>query len=371
MSEAFQRDCLEILAERAKRGQISRRRFTQLAAMVIAGGPLALRGGPAEAQARQIVLANWGGDAIAAYTEAYGKPFEQETGIPVLMDGQGPTEGTIIAQARSGAPSWDIVDADPFSAITLGREGMLEEIDFDVVDPTKIREGFRWDYAASSYFFSYIIAYDAEKYGDNPPKDMKDFFDTENFPGKRSLYKWGTAMWEAALLADGVAPEDLYPLDIDRAHEKIAELMPHISAYWGVGAESQALLLDGDADMAIIWNTRATLMDEDTGGRIKFTWNQGLLSPGSMAVIKGNPAGRDLAMQFIASAQDPERQLVMFDMLLQGPANPAADALLPEDRRHLNPVDPRNMEVQVALDMEWYADHYGAALEKYTNLVTS
>ncbi|MBN9073259.1 MAG: ABC transporter substrate-binding protein [Rhizobiales bacterium] len=371
MNEAFQKDCLDILAERVKRGEISRRRFTQLAAMLLAGAPLALRATHAAAAANQLVFVNWGGDAVTAYDKAYGQPFEKETGIPVKQDGSGPTEGAIIAQFKSGAPSWDIVDADPFSAITLGKQGMMEEIDYNVVDKGKMREGFGWDYAASSYFFSYVIAYDSEKYGDQAPTGMADFFDVKKFPGKRSLYKWGSAMWEAALLGDGVAPEKLYPLDLKRAHDKIAAFKENVVAYWGGGSESQSLLLDGEASMAIIWSTRGSLIEQDSGGRIKFIWDQGLLSPGAMAVIKGNPGGRDTAMKFIASAQDPQKQLVMFDMLGQGPANPAADALIPDDKKRFNPVDPANMKKQIALDMPWYSENYGPALDEYTKIISA
>ena len=360
MNEAFQKDCLEILAERVKRGEITRRRFAQLAAMLLAGAPLALRATHASAQAKQLVFVNWGGE-----------PFEKETGIPVKQDGSGPTEGAITAQFKSGAPSWDIVDADPFSALTLGKQGMIEEIDYAVVDKGKMRKGFGWDYAASSYFYSYVIAYDSEKYGDQAPTGMADFFDVKKFPGKRALYKWGSAMWEAALLADGVAPEKLYPLDLKRAHDKIAAFKDNVIAYWGGGSESQSLLLDGEASMAIIWSTRGSLIEQDSGGRIKFIWDQGLLSPGAMAVIKGNPGGRDTAMKFIASAQDPQKQLVMFDMLGQGPANPAADALIPEDKKRFNPVDPANASKQIALDMEWYSDNYGAALDEYTKIISA
>ena len=56
----------------------------------------------------------------------------------------------------------------------------------------------------------------------------------------------------------------------------------------------------------------------------------------------------------------------MFDMLGQGPANPATDALIPADKKRINPVDPANMSKQVPLDMEWYAENYGKALDEYT-----
>ena len=68
---------------------------------------------------------------------------------------------------------------------------MLEPIDYTIVDKNKMRAGFGWDYAASTYFFSYIIAYDSSKFGDKAPTGMADFFDVKKFPGKRSLYKWG------------------------------------------------------------------------------------------------------------------------------------------------------------------------------------
>ncbi|MBZ9674805.1 ABC transporter substrate-binding protein [Mesorhizobium sp. ES1-1] len=371
MTNDTKKQAIEALSGRAGRGEISRRQFAQMAALVLAGTPMLLRSTKAFAAAKELVLVNWGGDAITAYDAAYGQAFTKETGIVVKMDGSGPTEGAIAAQSKSGAPTWDLVDVDPFSAITLGQQGMLEPIDYKIVDKTKMRPGFGWEHAASTYFFSYVIAYDSEKYGKDAPTGMADFFDVKKFPGKRSLYKWGVSSWEAALLADGIAPASLYPLDLKRAHDKIAAFKENVVAYWGGGAESQSVLLNGEASMAIVWSTRASLIEQDSGGKIKFIWDQGLISPGALAVLKGNPGGKDAAMKFIASAQDPQKQLIMFDKLGQGPANPAADAMIPADKRRINPVDPENMKKQIALDMDWYAKNYGAALDEYTKIISA
>lgn len=352
------------------RPTISRRRLGQTAAALMGSAAFGLRGRIALAQSGSLVFVNWGGDAGTAYDEAYGQPFEADTGTKVLQDGSGPTEGAIAAQFESGQPSWDIVDVDPFSAEVLGKKGMMEPIDYTVVDRSKMREGFGWEYAASTYFFSYIIAYDATRFGDDPPKGMADFFDVEKYPGRRALYKWGVGMWEAALLADGVAPADLYPLDLERAHAKLRDLKDNVAAYWGGGSESQSLLLSGEVSMALIWSTRARLIEEDSDGDVKFTWNEGLLSPGAMGVIKGNPGGAEAAMKFIAEAQDPKKQLVMFRMLGQGPANPAADALLPPEDARYNPVDPENFAVQIPLDMGWYEENYAAALDEYLKIIS-
>jgi putative spermidine/putrescine transport system substrate-binding protein len=123
--------------------------------------------------------------------------------------------------------------------------------------------------------------------------------------------------------------------------------------------------------MALVWSTRAKLIEQDSGGDISFTWADGLIAPGAMAVVKGNPGGRDAAMQFIAFAQDPERQVVMFKMIGQGPANPAADALLPPEEARYNPVDPANFAQQIPLDMPWYEANYGAALDEYLKIISA
>lgn len=349
---------------------LTRRQFS-LAALMSTTAALALRGAPALAQPTQIVLANWGGDATAAYEEAYGKPWKAATGISLMQDGAGPTEGAIEAQAKSGKPAWDVVDVDAFSAETLGKKGMLVPIDYAVVDKTKVREGYVWDYCVGTYMFSYVLAYDKRKFGDNPPKTMADFFDLEKFPGKRTMYKWGTGMWEAALLADGVAMDKLYPLDLERAHKKIAAIKPEVVSFWGNGSESQQLMLDGEAVMGLIWSTRGRLLDRDTNGDVTFTWNEGLISPGALGVLKGAPAGEAEVMKFIASTQEPEKQKVMFEMLGQAPANPATDALIPEEERRYNAMDPSNAPGQRPLDMAWYEQNYTAALDEYLKLVSS
>jgi putative spermidine/putrescine transport system substrate-binding protein len=110
MTNDTKKHAVESLFGRAARGEISRRQFTQLSAFVLAGTPLYLRSSGAFAQAKELVLVNWGGDAMTAYDAAYGQPFAKETGIVVKMDGSGPTEGAIeiagkafdIADRRSG-----------------------------------------------------------------------------------------------------------------------------------------------------------------------------------------------------------------------------------------------------------------------------
>lgn len=369
MNKEFENDCIQILTERARNGSISRRNFVK-AMGFFAALPLAARMGVSWAADRNLVIVNWGGDAIDAYRNAWAKSFTKETGIDVKIDGSGPTRGAIKSQASGGNVSWDVVDADPFTGKALGKEGILREIDYDVVDRDKIRDGMDYRYGAANYLYSYVLVRDTAIYGDEGPKTWKDFWDTERFPEYRTVYKWLSGVMEAALLADGVAAEDLYPLDVARAMDKIEQLKPHVLSFWGSGAESQQMMLSGETAMGMVWSTRAMRMSEDSDGRIAWTYDQGFVNPSTWAVLDDNPGGADAAMQFIAHAQDPQSQAELFKALGNGPANPAADELIPAESRHLNCASPENLAKQIVLDVDWYAEHYAKSLEKYLSLIS-
>src|SRR5690606_30653674 len=164
----------------------------------------------------------------------------------------------------SGKISWDVMEMEYNSAITMAEKGLLGEIDFSIVDKNKIVDETYFDHGVAAVFNTMVICYDAEKFGDNPPKTWKDFFDVERFPGPRCIPKYMNGILEGALLADGVTPDQLYPIDLDRALKKIAQLLPHVTSVWGSGAESQQVMMDGDAVMGVIWGTRAILVDRET-----------------------------------------------------------------------------------------------------------
>ncbi|MFV3370044.1 ABC transporter substrate-binding protein [Pseudomonas sp. NY15435] len=360
-----QQDCIEVLIEKTRRGQIDRRTFLKGMGLM-AALPLALRNGVSFAAGdKPLVVVNWGGDAIKAFGKAWTEGFSKATGIPTKIDGSGPTEGAIRTQLSSGRVSWDVVDAESSVLQILGKEGLVQPIDYNVVSKDKVLPGFAYEYGIADYMLSYVIAYDSERFGDKVPKTWADFWDVKTFPGKRTLYKWMNGMLEAALLADGVTPDKLYPLDVPRALKKIEELKPHVLSFWGSGAETQQLLIEGEVSMGAIWNTRAQVITDDSEGRIKWTFDNALLGCSNWGVLKGNPAGTEAAMKFIAYAQDPQSQVELFKMFGNGPANPAAAALIPDDRKHLNCTDPANLPKQIMLSHEWYTDHYGATLEQY------
>ena len=126
-----------------------------------------------------------------------------------------------------------------------------------------------------------------------------------------------------ALIADGVDPSDLYPLDMKRAAKKMKEIKDE-TIFFDSLAQGQQLFLDGEITMALLTSPRATLVGRDTGGRVKINWNQSQLCSVSWPVIKGGPGGSANANKFIAFGQDPVLQAKLFEAIAYSPANPQA-----------------------------------------------
>lgn len=363
--DAFQADQASLLAERYRDGRIGRRAFVTGAGLLLAA-PVA-RG--VRAAAKELVLACWGGQAVGAYDAAFGKPFTRDTGIPVVVDSSGPSLAKIKAMVESGTTAWDICDSSAGSSEALGRQGLLEAIDYAVVDRSQTIPEFamRWCYGTSAY--SYVLAYDTKATGGTAPASWADVWDLRRFPGRRTFRKSMHGVLEAALLADGVPRAALYPLDVERGFAKLRQILPQV-LFWDAGTDSERLLREGEVAMGSIWSTRARSVEEQTGGRVTWTWQDGQITSGVFNVPRGNPAGKD-AMRFLQAMNLPERQVEFLKLLGSGPANPAASALVPPELRRINPTYSDNAAKQVVMQDAWYAEHYEAVYPRFRDLISS
>ena len=362
----FKADLMEIAAEKYKAGTLSRRGF--LSAMG-ALGVVPLLGDRAFAQATQLVVCNWGGQASDILRDLLGTAFEAETGIPVVVDGDGPSPGRVRAMVESGAVVWDVCDSGAGSAIVMNDAGVIQPIDYSMVDREKVLEGTALPFAVGNYVFSYALAYNPTLLPGGVPQNWADVWDVEQFPGMRTFRRSVRGQLEAAALAMGVAKEDVYEfLDDDGIAEAIAKfraLRDNIIT-WSTGSESQNLFLQREVAMGNIFSTRSFLLkDQMEPGTFEMTYNGGVLQPGMWVVPNNNPAGTETAMRFIATAQDPQLQADWFEAIGNGPINPAAAELIPEDLAMWNPNTPENVARQVIYSDEWYGRNQISAEELY------
>lgn len=343
----------------------SRRGLLKLAALT--GLAPAVLSRAARAAVPEVVLCNWGGDAIPAFTAAFADPYAKATGGKMVLDGSGPTNGKIRAMVEAKNVTWDIMDSGVTGLAELAPRGLLAPIDYTVVDKSKVAPGFAYEYGVCNYMFSSVQAWDTRKVQGTPT--LADFFDLKKIPGKRMIRKDSQAMLEMALLADGVPLEKIYPMDVDRAFKKFASIKDSILT-WDTGAQSQALLRDGEVAMGWLWHTRANLLKRDTQGRIDWSFKDGVLQPGLWTVPKGNPAGKQ-AMVAIAAMQDPPGQVSLLGAMGNGPANPAAAPLVPDAMKPVDPSSPTNAAMQVKISADWYAANHGATFRKFVDFLSA
>jgi hypothetical protein len=90
---------------------------------------------------------------------------------------------------------------------------------------------------------------------------------SQKFPGQRGIRKSPSGTLEVALLGDGVAPENLYPLDVDRALDKLDTIREQI-LWWETGAQLQQQLADGEVALSSAWNGRVQ-KEIDAGTPVK------------------------------------------------------------------------------------------------------
>jgi putative spermidine/putrescine transport system substrate-binding protein len=328
----------------------------------------------APAKAEELTVVSFGGSYQDAESKALFQPAAKALGITVKEETY-----TGIADLRlkvkAGAVTWDIVASGSGSAAHAGAEGILEKLDYTVIDVSNFVPGTYQDYCVGGDVFSTVLAWNTKTYGEKGPQSWADFWDVKKFPGKRAYRGAAPGALEPALMADGVPPEKVYevlsaPGGIERAINKIKELKPSIAVWWSSGAQHAQLMKDGEVDMVTGWNGRFDVAAKD-GGKVAYTFNQALLDYDCYAIAKGAPH-KDLAMKFLAEISKPQYQAEFTKYITYGPTNKKAYDLGTIDAAYAKtlPSYPANAAKQLVIDLDWYIKFEAKASAAYQNMLT-
>ena len=348
----------------------NRRRFLQHAGAAAALGPL-LVSERTIAQTRTVYVNSWGGSYTAAQDAAFFKPFSAATGIQVRTVTP-VSYGKIKAQVQTRTYEFDMTSINSMQWLRGSREGLAEAIDFTVVNKEALPPNavVADGYGIAQNILGTALCYRSDKYPNGGPTSWADFWDVGRFPGHRSLCLSDpprTLIF--ALLADGVARDQLYPLDIDRAFKKLDQIKPHIRVWWREGTQSQQLIRNGEVDMMSIWNARASELKQQ-GVPVEVVWNGAVRSTSTWGVLKGAP-NRKLAWELITFASQAKPQAEFNTRLFYGPIHPGAYAFIPKDIAVQLPTYADNQAISVREDDQWEADRIVAIEERFTQWLAS
>jgi putative spermidine/putrescine transport system substrate-binding protein len=314
--------------------------------------------------ASRLTVISFGRADQDALTRAYFTAFGQSTGIEVKSlsyDGQ-ITE--LQQMVMSGRPEWDVIQVES-RTLQLGcQQGLFEKLDIGRIGkPSDFIPGAVSDCGLGIFAWSLALVYsDQFKEG---PRSWADFWDVKKYPGKRGLRRSAKYTLEIALLADGVAPPDVYPTlateaGVERAFRKLDRIKSD-TIWWEAAAQPGVQLSAGN----MVMSSGYTLWFDPVQPRnkhFKIAWDESLYDVDSWAIPRGSLKLAE-AYRFIAFASTPERQKLLSERLPYGPTNKNALPLLQADLVQSLPSSQANLSSALKVDTAFWITH-GEALEK-------
>lgn len=340
---------------------LSRRTFLAGAAAAgVATGLAAPR--IARAASDTMTVPNSGGALEEAYKAAYFDTFSARTGVNILGAPYMET-ARIKAMVDANAVDIDVANIDFAEAAVLAKLGLLEPIDYDIVDRAALLPWAAADHYIVSDVAGTVMGWNTQSFtAETRPKDWVEFFDAAAKPGQRSLWKLAPQTLEIAALGAGVDPAKLYPLDLEAAFASLEKIRPDLT-WWTSGAQSAQLLTSAEVDVGTSWNGRLHKPKID-GAPVDYTFDQCIFTCDAFIVPKG-VKNKKRAMEFLAHLIDAGNQAEFTRHIPYGPTNPAAFDLIDPAVRAFLPNAPENSRTAVVQNVEYWAEQGDELFDRF------
>lgn len=309
-----------------------------------------------------VTFAGWGGALQDAERKAYLKPAEAALGITIQEDNMDGL-AAVRAQVMSGKPKWDVVELASNDCVMAQEQGLTEPLDYSVISTEGVAANFYGKNWIASNAYSTVLAW-ANDAGENTPKTWKAFFDPE-VKAARAMYRQPYTTLELALIADGVSPKALYPLDVDRAFKVLERIRPQVVNWWRSGTDSAQLLRSREVDALAIWASRVDELKQ-SGDAVDYTYDHALVDYDCVVVPKGAP-NKELAMKLVAEIMKPHSQATLVTLIPNPPINVKAydTGIIPAAMAATLPTAPANIDKVVFFDPVWWQAHQAEVQRRF------
>ena len=332
--------------------------------------------------AEAITVTSFGGAYTKSQIEAYHKPFAAKSGIKVNSEDYNGGIAEIRAQVESGNVTWDVVDVEIQDLVAACDEGLLETIDWSTLPPapdgTPAVEDFipgaLHECGVGIIIWSTIVAFDKTKFPGEKPSKLADFFDLKKFPGMRAISKRPIVALEYALMADGVAPKDVYEVlsteaGVDRAFAKLDTIKDSL-IFWEAGAQPPQMLADGEAVMVTAYNGRIFNAQVKENKPFEIIWDNQVYNMDYYVIPKGTK-NLKAAMDFLKYASSTQALADQSKWISYGPARKSSTPLITTYygtsipmKPHM-PTYPANFKTALMTSNEWWADNQDTMIKRY------
>lgn len=310
----------------------------------------------------EVVAFSFGGSFTEGYRKYVLDPFTKATGIKVVDVTADFAEPQLKAMHAAGRVEWDIASVQGQAFPEMSQAGMFEPIDYNLWDDESLKgspDSARLNDGVRAFQSCQVLTYDERVFRDKGPKSWPDFWDVKTFAGPRGLYAPSAKFTlEFALLADGVARSDVWPLTddkVDRALKKLDQIKPHVAKWWTAGGESPQLLINREYVMTSGFDNRTILAIRGQKAPIRMVWDAGAHVNYSYWVVPKGGSNSKNAQKLIAFINRAE----IAAGLTLGTGAPGANKnqlrYLPSDLTPLLSISPENADKLVVEDSAWLA----------------
>ena len=310
----------------------------------------------------KVVVASYGGSFQDAQTKAFFEPYAKATGAKVIG-----TTGTGYAKMKamvlSGNITWDVASADAAAFESEVKDDLLQPLDYSIIKADGIPAEFRTKYGVGYMKFAENLAWNKDKFpnGFTPAQ----FFDPA-VKARRVLPALPYYDLEFVLLADGVKPAELYPLDVDRALKVIGRVKDQIVGF-KPPSDIQALIQQGEVDVAFGPGGRISNAIK-AGANWTYGWDASVTVVEYWAVVKGAPNVAE-AMKFINFAVQPEQQAELPRQIFYGPTNVDALKLIDPALAKDLPGNPENEKFGAVLNSKWWNENLESVQTRWNTYI--
>jgi putative spermidine/putrescine transport system substrate-binding protein len=344
---------------------LTRREFLEVSGLGLAGATLlgTVGCGGDGSGGEELVFTSSGSSYQRAQTKAWLKPYSKEAGTTIRQDS--PTDyARLQSMVENNQVIWDVVNvSNDFGLQSTAK--LLEPLDYSVIDKEPILEGYASEYRVACMLYANTLAYNTEQI-DGIPSTWADLFDTQKFPGQRGFRKSPSETLEVALLGDNVSPENLYPIDVDRALNKLDTIKDQI-VWWETGGQLQQQLADDEVALASAWNGRVQT-EIDSGTPVKIQWNQNLQTADYLVVPNGT-ANKEKAMELIAYCVSGENNHRLSEFISYAPIN--KESIPKVDPQVTSQLPTAHRDVGVRYNAEWWDNNREAVEQRFNEWLMS
>jgi putative spermidine/putrescine transport system substrate-binding protein len=317
------------------------------------------------AKPAQIVVNDSGGDMQNAMRTAFYSEYEKRHGIKVVATS--PTDlGKLRAMVASGNVEWNVCELDVEGALLAEKAGLLEPLDLKIIDLSQFPKHMQnRKHIFPKSVFSTVMGYRTDIFPEGKrPQSWADFWDVQKFPGPRTMRNDPADNLEFALLADGVAADKIYPIDLDRAFKKLDQIKKNVAVWWTTGAQSAQVLIDKEAVLGTAWNGRYYSVIKQ-GAPIAIEWNQGAIKESCFGIPKG---AKDLywAQKMLASHRRAEAAGRLRDIIGYPGLNLEAIKYTDAKLQPYLPTNPAYLPKQFWTNVEWVSENAPKVKERWS-----